>query len=463
MNTNDHPDLTAYALGELDAEHSEAMAQWVAAHPEARAEVDATTALSGHLQQSAPRIDYRLHAAQRAALLSGPQKVRQLVAAASQSSKRKPASLRFVLKLAGQFAAAALFLAAGFIAGTWFNARSPRDVASARPTTPPSAKPQATGTITVPFKAKEIPAPVIADAPSPEPVKPAPAPVATPAPKPEAPKTIVATAPVDPAAKEPARVPMPKTRVLTEAFVSTSKTALSQVPLHPAETRFVTKSVPTAAAIAPANTKPVEPVARTKQPELRIHSWKAEVASCPWNEAHRLVRITIQMPGDQEAAAAGLSYPLQVTFDPNYVRNYRRLSTRSLAAAAADAPAFHTVWYEFQPNGQPAASPRDGVSRMIGSITLPNARFTTTAMGPFDSSHLQIMDRGTSWRTAREDFLFETALAGFGLMLKGDSSTAGLNHTLLLNLAHRAENDDRTGECARFIKLVQDAQRMAGL
>lgn len=464
MNSNDHSDLTAYALGELDAEHSEAMAQWVAENPAARAEVDATTALGEHLRQSAPVSLHRLLPDQRAAILNGPQRVRQLVAAAAQSSKRKPSILRRTLIGVGQFAAAAVFLAIGFIVGGHFNQRTTREVAGTKPQPPSPAKSPASPIITVPFKAKELPAPALAEVSTPaaEPEK-TPAPQAKPAPAPESPKTVVAVAAVDAAAKEPARPPMPKTRVLTEAFVSTSKAAQSQVSLHPSDTRFVSKAVPTAAAMISANTKPIEPAARAKQPELRIHSWKAEVASCPWNEAHRLIRVSIQMPGEQDAAAPGLSYPLQVSFDPNYVRSYRRLSTRSIAPAAADAPGFQIVWYEFQPNGQATDAARDGAAKMVGSITLPNTRFTSVATGPFDGSRLQIMDRGASWKNAREDFLFETALAGFGLLLKGDSNVAGLNHSLVLDLAHRAVNDDRTGECAKFIKLVQDAQRMAGL
>ncbi len=464
MNSNDHPDLTAFALGELDAEHSEAMAQWIAENPSARAEADATTTLGERLRHTAPPANLRLHPQQRAALLNGPQRVRQLVAAASQGSKRRPSTLRVIVTSIGRMAAAAALIIGGFLAGTHFANRNAPAIASTKPAPPEATKTKAPSSEApvAPFRAKEITSPALAEAaPAPAPVvvaksKPAPAPkAATPAP------VTVAFAPPS-TLQEPAKSAMPKTRILNHAFVSTSKATLSHATLLPAETRFVSpkSEALSAAAKLPATVKTIEPAPRTKQPELRIHSWKAEVASCPWNEAHRLVRLTLQIPSEQESP--NTRYPLQVSFDPNYVRSFRQLSQRTIAASAADAPAFHILWFEFQPNGQAINATRE--AKMIGSVTIPNALFTTPAAGPFDSTRLQIVDRGTAWTAAREDFLFETAVAGFGLLLKGENHSPALNHSLVLKLAqHAAIDDDRTGERAKFIKLVEDARQMAGL
>ena len=462
MNSNDHPDLTAFALGELDAEHSEAMAQWIAENPIAHAEADATTALGERLSHTAPAAHLRLHPQQRAAILNGPQRVRQLVAAASQGSKRRPSALRFIVTGIGRMAAAAALIIGGFLAGTHFANRTTQITASTKPA-PEANKAKAPSTEPVtPFRAKEIVAPVVADATP----KPAPtlvvASVPAPRPKADAPAKVIA-ATIPPAlVKEPVKLAMPQTRVLNNAFVSTSKAANAQASLLPAETRFTSPKAEATAAAArvPVTSKPVEASARPKQPELRIHSWKAEVASCPWNEGHRLVRLTFQIPNEQESP--NTRYPVQVSFDPNYVRGFRQLSQRTIAASAADAPAFHILWYEFQPNGQATSATRE--AKMIGAVTVPNALFTTPTAGPFDSTRLQIVDRGTPWTAAREDFLFETAIAGFGLLLKGENHSPALNHSLVLKLAqHAAIDDDRTGERAKFIKLVEDARQMAGL
>ena len=208
----------------------------------------------------------------------------------------------------------------------------------------------------------------------------------------------------------------------------------------------------------PANGKPeVKP---TRASELYIHSWKAEVADCPWNSAHRLLRIVIQVPADQPAVlGSDTGFPLQVTFDAANVKQFRMLCERHLVAAELRSAGTHVLWYEFQPNGG-GDSTRD---RQVASVMLPNARFTSQTVGPFDSSKLQVIDRGYSLQNAREDFVFETSVVGFGLLLRGANEVGNLNHDLVLNLAKQGKGADASGERAKFIRVVQDAQRVAGL
>jgi Ca-activated chloride channel family protein len=96
-------------------------------------------------------------------------------------------------------------------------------------------------------------------------------------------------------------------------------------------------------------------------------------------------------------------------------------------------------------------------------VTLPNAHFTSQTVGPFDSSKLQVIDRGFSLQNAREDFVFEASVVGFGLLMRGAEQTGVLSHELVLNLAKQAKGADTTGERARFVRLVQEAQSVAGL
>ena len=133
MNTNDHPDLTAYALGELDAEHAEAMARWIAENPQAQAEADGLTELAHHLKATAPIAVAKLHPHQRDAVLNGPQRVRQLVAAAQQKPQRK-SMLMPVLRNVARLAAAAAMLLIGYQAGSHFNkSQASTDLATANP------------------------------------------------------------------------------------------------------------------------------------------------------------------------------------------------------------------------------------------------------------------------------------------------------------------------------------------
>ncbi len=454
---HDHPDLTAHILGELDAEHSEAMAQWIKAHPETAAEAGQIAELARMLSDTAPVSFHLLHPHQRAAVLSGPQRVRQMVAAAKQTRPRTVSRFMPVLRGLGQFAAAAVMLIAGYLMGLHFKSQHQvPEVVSV-----PPAK-QGDVPRTPPFRAKEVPLPVIADATTPETAKPdEPAKPATPV-EPKYIGTVAAAAKVDlpSAASQPKAVAsLPHNVVLSQAFVNTSpKGGLSQVSLRLADTRPAhAKGEKSPLHAAPMTAAPKD--AHATRPDLLIHSWKADVASCPWNEAHRLVRLVVQIPGEQPAAAAPGSYPLQVNFSAAAVRSFRQLGERTLPAAQADAPAFHIVWYEVVPTGAAA----DGTPRTLGDVSIPNAHFTTQAMAAFDSSRLRILDQAATWQNAREDFLFESALVGFGLLLKGEKESGGLNHSLVLDLAQRSLKDDRTGEHAEFIKVVQEAQRMAGV
>lgn len=470
MNPHDHPDLTAHVLGELDAEHDEAMTQWIAQNPEAHAEADAVACLSQHLRAAAVVPPVTLHAHQREAILSGPQLVRKMVEVASQKQKRR-VNFGPVLQSVGRIAIAASLLIVGFLTGLRFTQQAPKTlVAQEKDVTPSSDKPKQE-----PFRSKEVnpmvaaelpkvqtPAPVVAQAPVVEVPKVQPEPARTDV----VAKVEVAAVSTSPAAKEPARLPRIEMKVTDEALVATTKTAVSQVSIHPATLRPAAPRPTTdlvAAAPITSREKPVAPVAPARKPELRIHSWKAEVASCPWDETHRLVRLSIQLPGEQAAALQDQSYPMQVTFQQGYVRSYRQLGQRTIAAPKADEAALHIVWYELVPNGNPADRSRDESGKSIASVMLPNAMFTTTAMGPFDgATKLQIVDRGTPWQEASDDFLFESSLTGFRLLLKG-SGTPALNHNLVLDLAERGVKNDRTGERARFVKLVRDAQKVSGL
>ena len=467
MNPHDHPDLTAHVLGELDAEHAEAMAQWIAENPSASAEAEGIADLAQHLRVTARMPKVQLHPHQREAILSGPQLVRKMVEVASQKPKRR-STLVPLLNSIGRIAAAVVLLVGGFMAGSRYTKQTAKLDITKAPTSP-SAPVETTAEKPRPFKAKELT--VVATS---EPAKAEPALVkveqVTPAqePKTKVETLVVATAPVNATAPVvvPNRPNRTEMKVMDEAMVATTKSAVAQVNLHPSKTRpgAVVSAERGAAAPMTGHEKPIV-ASPTKKPELLIHSWKAEIASCPWNEAHRLIRLSIQMPGEQAAALKDQTYPIQVNFQQGFVRSYRQISRRTVPAATPEEAGLHVVWYEFVPNGVPADTVRDGTGRAIASVSLANAKFTTAAMGPFDgATKLQMVDTGLPWSEASSDFAFESALNGFGLLLKGASDAPNLNHSLVLSLADgAAAKDDRNGERAKFVKLVREAQKATGL
>ena len=474
MNPQDNPHFTAYALGELSAEEARELHEVLATTPSAAHELEQIEAVTDALRQGAPLSLARLTHEQRHAVLhpaNMPRRIQPMLP--RQPVKRSRQVFWPVMGGLLKVAAVVTVSGAAFLAGWMYGpevksaaqmAGTPKGDVPAEKEVKPQAAPE-----------KAAPAPMVAAKSEPKATMPAvPAPVAkklvaevkpTPAPAPAVKHVVVATA--TPVKEQPAApVVTPNLGFTLPAghgtFVSTTKQAVDQFSLHPGQIKPLPPKAKGQAFASPQLTpnKPEPKLERAS--DLFIHSWKAEVASCPWNPANRLLRLVILLPADQAAVlGADASFPLQVTFDKANVKQFRMLCERHLVAAELRSAGTHVLWYEFQPNGS-GEIPRDS-SRQVATVMLPNARFTSQAVGPFDSSKLQVMDRGYSLQNAREDFVFETSVVGFGLLLRGAEQLGALNHELVLNLANQSKGADSNGERGRFIRLVQDAKQAAGL
>jgi hypothetical protein len=476
MNPQDNPHFTAYALGELSAEEARALHEELATTPAAAHELEQIEAVTDALRQGAPIPQSRLTHEQRHAVLHPSNLPRRI----QPMMPRKPAGRQRpvfwpVMGTVLKMAAVATLTGAAFFAGWSFNpvVNEAAQAAVTPPSVEPVVKPQSPveKAVSAPVVVAEAPArpkpAVVPQKTGPVPMPPKVVAEVKPASAPVAKEVVVAekTAPaVASRASTPAPAPnlgftMPTGRT---AFVSTTKQATDQFSLHPAQLKPAPPKSIGQVFASPQNTNAKPEAKPAKVSDLFIHSWKAEVADCPWNPANRLLRVVIQLPADQAAVlSSDTVFPIEVTFDQANVKQFRMLSERHLAAAELRSAGTHVLWYEFQPNGT-GEIPRDG-GRQVATVRLPNARFTSQAVGPFDSSRLQVIDRGYSLKNAREDFVFETSVVGFGLLLRGEEQLGGLNHDLVLNLAKQAKGADADGERARFIRLVQDAQRVAGL
>lgn len=461
MNPQDNPNLTAYALGELSAEEARELHAILAATPAAAHELEQIEAVTDALRQGAPIPQARLSHDQRHAVLHPANLPRRIQPMMPRKAAPRPqpafwSVMGNVLKAAAVIA----LTGAAFLAG-WSFSPVVQDAAKIAATPPKTQDTPKVVTASKPEPVKEIktePAstPKLAVA---EPAKPQPQ-VEVKAP-PVVKEIVVVSTPA------PAAVPAPSPSFGFTmpaghgAFASTTRQPSDQLNLRPSLIKPApqkTKGEIFASPQAP-NAKPEAKPARVS--ELFLHSWKAEVASCPWNPAHRLLRVVVQLPANQPAVfSADTAFPLQITFDTANVKQFRKLSERHIAATGLDSAGTQVLWYEFQPNGAMDAA-RD---RLIANMTLPGARFTAPLVGPFDSGgKMQVIDRGYSLQNAREDFVFESAVVGFGLLLRGAEQTGELNHDLVLSLAKQAKGADTAGERARFIRLVQDAQKAAGL
>ncbi|HEY1053396.1 MAG TPA: YfbK domain-containing protein [Prosthecobacter sp.] len=486
MNPQDNPHFTAYALGELSAKEARELHEMLAAAPGAAHELEQIEAVTDALRHGAPIPQARLTHEQRHAVLhpaSLPRRIQPM-------QPRKPAkrsSPAFWSTMGSVLKAAAVVALSGaaFLAGWAFSPvmKEAAQIAATPPKTSPTREAAPAKEVQVAEVKAPVPPPAVvqpkeaaptvataepASQKKPETVRKEVVVVAVPTHKP-------APTPVAVATSAPVPAPAPVVAAAAEAkpdmgfamaggrgsFASTTKQAADLFSLHPG----LIKPAPSKAkggALAsplPVTAKPEAKPARIS--EVYIHSWQSEVATCPWNPAHRLLRLLIQLPADQPAVLApDAAFPLQVNFDQANVKQYRMLGERHLPAAELRTAGMHVLWYEFQPNGAPTEAARD---RLVATVTLPNARFTSQAVGPFDSSKLQVIDRGFQLQNAREEFVFEASVLGFGMLMRGTDHVGSLNHSLVLDLAKKAKGADGNGERARFIRVVQDAQRVAGL
>jgi hypothetical protein len=471
---NDTSELTAYALGELQAHQATDIHRLFADCPAATSELEQIEAVTDALRQYAPIPQERLNPEQRHAVLRPVQMPRRIAPMQPRQPVRKPSS--FWPVMGGLLKAAAVITVTGFAywMGRHADLGSPtvtvaeveKNVAPAPSKIEPAKQPEL---VSAPASKRVAPALVKAAPPAPivAEVKPAPAEkipvvvIASEAPKTApAPKAVVVVSNAKPAPAVPIAVTRPNAEL---AFVSTGKQEVDQFAIRPADIRPAPVKVnPKELLASPAPLQAPKPAADAKPriaSELYIHAWRSEVTSCPWNPTTRLLRVTIQLPPNQPAAESAAAFPLQVSFDRRYVREFRRLCERHTAAAEMTTSGTQTVWYEFQPVSDEAI--RTG--RPVATVTLEKGRFTMPSVGPFDGSKLAVLDRGASWQAAREDFLFESAVVGFGMLLRGDHRSPALNHQVVLSLAEKAKGSDASGERARFIREVSHARQAAGL
>lgn len=478
MNPQDNPHFTAYALGELSAEEARELHEMLAATPAAAHELEQIEAVTDALRHGAPIPQSRLTHEQRYAVLHPANMPRRVQPMMPRKAAQRPRQTFWPVMGNVLKAAAVVALSGGAFAAGWLFSPVVKDAATIAATPPQQTvkpKPEVEVVAPPPAPEKVTPMPqIVANVPAPATVSVVPVPAKVEPVKPAAPELkqeiaevkvmpVVAPSPAVAAVPAPAAGPanfgfsMPEGR---GSFASTTKQAVDQFSLRPG----LIKPLPPKAkggmfaSPLPANAK--NEIKPSRANELYIHSWKAEVAACPWNAAHRLLRLVIQVPADQPAVmSSDAAFSLQVSFDPVNVKQFRLLSERRLTAQELRSAGTHVLWYEFQPNGA-----NDVVrDRQIAVVTLPNARFTSQAVGPFDSSKLQVIDRGYSLRNAREDFVFESAVVGFGLLMRGAEQTGSLNLNLVMDLMKQTKGAEAGGDRARFIRLVQDAQQVAGL
>lgn len=464
---SDTSELTAYTLGELNPQQAGEIHELLAKCPAALTELEQIEAVTDALRQHAPLLNDRLQPEQRHAVLHPVNFPRRLTPMMPRPIVKKPAPGWPILS--GLLKAAALFTVTGAAYWAGQQTRPSLPVVAAQPEAPVTPVEVKKDIVIAPEpEIKRVS--VVATTPKPEPIKEITPQVAQ-MEKPQAIETPKAPS-IAPATDDRvvagavSKILAPKAIVRPTqdiAFVSTSRQEADELSLRPAQFRpapVKTSPEQNFASPAPVTVAPsTKSETKARASEIYIHSWKAETASCPWNKNTRLLRVTLQLPADQPAATTAQHFPLSVRFDRRHVREFRRLTERHLPASELRSAGTQTVWYEYQPVSEDIQA----AGKPVATITLDKIRFTTQTVGPFDGSKLNVLDRGISWESAREDYLFEAAVVGLGMLLKGDHQSPGLNHQLIQTLAEKSLGSSTASERSRLLKTLAELRSAVGL
>ena len=490
----DHPDLTAYALGELAPADAAHVRRWLAQSAEARAELERIQEMIGVLQDG-PALPKRSLDPRRRETVLGMGQIPEIVrpknvvpflgyrrpAGAGQPAPRQ--SWRLV-----KMAVAACVTVGAFVLGQRSGQHAmPRaqndgrvEVAETTPKAAVNSNPAAAAVAiagpATPLRgvpdSSEIFTPVDKTPPLSLPPAPARVPVITLA-QPEAnsasaapvqkPAPPAATAAKPVVASNPAPAPSAPSVPVMKGFASNSSSTEAHLPIHPPLFRPLPvphefAGVVLASPMSPDMKPDPAPRKQEPQPALVIHSWKAEIASCPWDPARRLMRFVAQIPVAQSGIEdSDRDYKLVAKFDPFQVQGFRLVTEKHLRAAGGSTQATRFAWYEIIPTRNFNASADKPVT--IGSITIEQPRGSSGG----DAVPLKLVDRGQAWSEAREDFVFETAMIGWNLLLSGTENVGSLNSKLVLDIAEKTRGEDEKGERAKFINVIRQAQRAVGL
>lgn len=211
-----------------------------------------------------------------------------------------------------------------------------------------------------------------------------------------------------------------------------------------------------------------------------------EVADCPWNPRHRLVRIGLH--GDVLAQVPS-GARIQVQFNQYQVRNYRLLGYTGPESADGDESqptGRHSVTalYEIEPlvlllkpatseNPEMFASPGSksprkpdqprevhlSGHRQAEEFPLPQ-QLLTLKLGS-ERAQIPLTDDGKFLEDASADFRFAAAVAAFGMRLRGEDVENQLSFEQIANLAEEAlVVADNSGERVTFVKTAQQAARL---
>ena len=199
-------------------------------------------------------------------------------------------------------------------------------------------------------------------------------------------------------------------------------------------------------------------------------SLSVDVVTCPWQPAHRLVRIGLK---GREATAITDDSRIEVEFNPRRVTSYRligydrqpfgkqNLNEGKIGSEQIASGYTLTAFYEAVPLNQQSATANAQIAGQPAEPLLSTKlQLRTLGVDTIRKVERVLADRGSAFADAPQEVKFAAAVAEFGMILR-DSEYKG-NGTLqqVLEWAQQAKGSDANGYRADFIELVRKAQAL---
>ena len=236
----------------------------------------------------------------------------------------------------------------------------------------------------------------------------------------------------------------------------------------------------------------------------RAMAVKVEVAGCPWNGEHRLVRIALTAREEGAASVGPTTQPLggrvdggrrpavardvrvQVEFNPAVAGAYRLIGYQSRQllpgsieeddvnvtgrASALAAGQTATALYEVVPAGKEAglktAPPTDAL-KYLRPATSPSAgdemltvkvRYKRPGDSAGRTDEVSLRDGGAAFAAASDDFRFSSAIATFALAVCESEHKGAATLDLAAAVAGESKGPDVDGRRAAFVELANKAK-----
>jgi uncharacterized protein DUF3520/protein with von Willebrand factor-like domain len=205
-----------------------------------------------------------------------------------------------------------------------------------------------------------------------------------------------------------------------------------------------------------------------------LFSLNLDVVTCPWDPAHRLVRIGLK--GRQDVAVRADSR-IEVEFNPRRVISYRLIGYDRQKTDAQNSTedndgsyslaAGHTLTtlYEIVPvkgvrtvaHTQIPIAPADASEPLLTAKLQLNTRGNGAAIGRIERS---VSNTGFDFAAAPGDVKFAAAVAEFGMILRDSEYKGNASLQQVLEWAQQGRGADTNGYRADFIELVRKAQAL---